>query len=366
MWQFQSVYWLITRLVLYLVGDTRGFCMKVTVSAIAKSCGLSTATVDRALNDRPGVSAANRQRVMEAAQRLGYLPTSGAVTLPSRPVALEFFLPIRQNVFMGELAEHIRDYSASLPLVASCKIHDLSDISPATLHAAVDKLSLDTKGVGVIAVDHPRTRSTLQGMVEAGIRLVTIASDVPAAPRSTYVGLDNRVAGRTAALLMGRLLRGLSGNIAIVTGSHSYRGHEEREMGFRAVLGEDFSKLSVGTAVDINEDGNASYIETLRLLRAQPDLLGIYCVGAGRAGVVRALREARLAVKPVFICHDLTPLTRAYLIDELADVVIDQNARLTAEQSVIHLLGSIASSAPVLANRYIEPRLIFRENIPVQ
>jgi LacI family transcriptional regulator len=78
------------------------------------------------------------------------------------------------------------------------------------------------------------------------------------------------------------------------------------------------------------------------------------------------MREIKLARKPVFICHDLTPLTRTYLIDELADVVIDQNARLTAEQSVIQLLGSIASSAPVIANRYIEPRLIFRENIPAQ
>lgn len=340
--------------------------MKVTVAAIAQSCGLSTATVDRALNNRPGISPANRQRVMEAAQRLGYLPTAGAVTLPSRPSALEFFLPIRQNVFMGELAERIRDYAGKMPLVASCKIHDLQDISPATLQAAVDRLSLGTKGVGVIAIDHPRTRGILQGIAEAGIKLVTIASDVPAAPRSAYVGLDNRAAGRTAALLMGRLLRGLTGNIAVVTGSRSYRGHEEREMGFRAVLGEDFPGLSVTASVDINEDGDASHAETLKLLRDEPDLLGIYCVGAGRFGVARAMRAIKLTRKPVFICHDLTPLTRTYLIDDLADVVIDQNARLTAEQSVIQLLGSIASSEPVIANRYIEPRLIFRENIPVQ
>ena len=170
--------------------------MKVTVSAIAKSCGLSTATVDRVLNDRQGVSAANRQRVMEAAQRLGYLPMAGTVALPSRPAALEFFLPIRQNVFMGELADHIRDYAARLPLVASCKIRDLHDISPATLHAAAEKLSLDTKGVGVIAVDHPRTRSIMQGMVDAGIKLVTIASDVPAALRRDCRGRPRSRAGR--------------------------------------------------------------------------------------------------------------------------------------------------------------------------
>ena len=38
--------------------------------------------------------------------------------------------------------------------------------------------------------------------------------------------------------------------------------------------------------------------------------------------------------KPVFICHDLTRETRGYLVDDLCDVVIDQNARLIAEQSV--------------------------------
>ena len=203
-------------------------------------------------------------------------------------------------------------------------------------------------------------------MADAGIKLVTIASDVPAAPRSAYVGLDNRVAGRTAALLMGRLLRGLAGNIAIVTGSRSYRGHEEREMGFRAVLSEDFPELTVdrgrrhqrGRRRQLCRDAEAAAraVETARHLLRR------------RRSLRRGARFARdkLAQRPVFICHDLTPLTRTYLIDDLADVVIDQNARLTAEQSVIQLLGSIASSAPVIANRYIEPRLIFRENIPAQ
>jgi LacI family transcriptional regulator len=174
---------------------------------------------------------------MEAKQRFGNLPTAGAVSLPSRPVALEFFLPIRQKVFKGEVAEHVRSYCTSLPLVTSCRIHDLDDISPATLHSDRRKSVARHEGVGVIAVDHPRTRSTLQGMVEAGMKVVTIASDIPAAPRSTYVGPNNRVARRTAALLIGRLLRGLSGNIAVLTGSHSYRGHEDWEIGFRAVRG---------------------------------------------------------------------------------------------------------------------------------
>ena len=340
--------------------------MKATVADIARSCGLSTATVDRVLNNRAGASAANRQRVMEAAKQLGSLPVVDQVTLPSRPAHLEFFLPIGANGFMVDLAGHIEDYAARLPLVASCRIHNLAGISPAALQAAVENLSLKANGVGVIAVDHPRTRNILRDVVEAGIRLVTLVSDVPAAPRSAYVGIDNRVAGRTAALLMGRFLNGHKGHLAMVVGSRSYRGHEEREMGFRSVLSEEFPNLTVTSAVEINDEPEGSYAATMQALHNEPDLLGIYCVGAGRSGVARALLEARPKKKPVFICHDLTKETRGYLVDDLADVVIDQNARLIAEQSVIRLLGSIASSAPYLTKKFIEPRLIFKENVPVQ
>lgn len=340
--------------------------MKATVADIAKSCGLSTATVDRVLNNRPGASAANRQRVMEAAKQLGYLPVLDQVALPSRPAHLEFFLPIGSNDFMMDLARHIEDYAARLPLVASCRIHNLAGISPNALQAAVENLSLKANGVGVIAVDHPRTRNILREVVEAGLRLVTLVSDVPAAPRSAYVGIDNRVAGRTAALLMGRFLGGRTGHLAMVVGSRSYRGHEEREMGFRSVLSEEFPNLTVTSAVEINDEPEVSYTATMKELHNEPELLGIYCVGAGRSGVAKALLEAKPQKKPVFICHDLTKETRDYLVDDLADVVIDQNARLIAEQSVIRLLGSIASSAPYLTKKFIEPRLIFKENVPVQ
>lgn len=340
--------------------------MKATVADIARNCGLSTATVDRVLNNRPGASAANRQRVMEAAKQLGYLPTLDQVVLPSKPAHLEFFLPIGSNAFMADLAHHIEDYAQRLPLVASCRIHNLTGISPDALQDAIENLSLKANGVGVIAVDHPRTRNILREVVEAGIRLVTLVSDVPAAPRSAYVGIDNRVAGRTAALLMGRFLGGRTGHLAMMVGSRSYRGHEEREMGFRSVLSEEFPNLTVSSAVDINDEPDASYTATMKALHNEPELLGIYCVGAGRSGVARALLEAKPREKPVFICHDLTKETRRYLVDDLADVVIDQNARLIAEQSVIRLLGSIASSAPYLTKKFIEPRLIFKENVPVQ
>ncbi|OCJ14453.1 LacI family transcriptional regulator [Rhizobium sp. AC44/96] len=339
--------------------------MKATILDIASASGLSTATVDRVLNNRAGVSATNRQRVLDAARQLGYLAVTDQVALPSKPAHLEFLIPGGSNTFMDNLVHNIEDFSSRLPLVASCKIHRLQDISPNEMLNAIEKISLRTSAVGVIAPDHPKTRNAMRELSEAGVRLVTIASDIPSVPRASYIGIDNRVAGRTAALLMGRLSAHRKGKVALFIGSRSYRGHEEREMGFRSVITEDFPHLSVGQPIEINDEPEASYGAASSLLTDPGDLVGIYCVGAGRSGIVRALKSAKLQAKPLFICHDLTEETRRYLLDELVDAVIDQNARLMAEQSVIGMLGTLASAAPYLTRKFIEPRIILRENIPV-
>src|SRR6056297_1989885 len=90
---------------------------KATIPDIARRAGLSTATVDRALNGRKGVSAANRHRVLKAAQDLGYLPSEGMMLLPSRPAHLVFLIPFGRNSFMRNLARSITEFAAGLPLV---------------------------------------------------------------------------------------------------------------------------------------------------------------------------------------------------------------------------------------------------------
>ena len=50
----------------------------------------------------------------------------------------------------------------------------------------------------------------------------------------------------------------------------------------------------------------------------------------------------------------------AWLADGVIDVVIDQNVQLVGEQTVIRLLGAIATTAPHLLLKNIEPIEIFR------
>jgi LacI family transcriptional regulator len=339
---------------------------RATIPDIARRANVSTATVDRVLNSRAGVSNANRQRVLRAAHELGYLPSEEQIVLPARKVRLEFFLPNSAQSFFAEVKSAIESFAASLPLVSSVRVHQLDDLEPATLEAALEHLSLDARGVGLVAVDHPLTRQIIRDLDKSNVKVVTLASDLLSTHRAAHVGLNDRVAGRTAALAMGRFARGTSGSVGLFVGNPALHGQREREMGFRLVLETEFPELKVLQAVDTRSDNVRSARLARQLLADHEDLVGIYCMGGGRSGIASVMAELPEARRPCVIMHDLSDPIRRYLAKGVIDLVIDQNAKLFGEQSVIRLLGTIAASDPFLPEHYIEPRLIMRENIPAR
>src|SRR5690349_8235657 len=52
-----------------------------TIADVARRAGVSPAAVSFAVNDRPGVSPATRERILEAAQELGWRPSASARAL---------------------------------------------------------------------------------------------------------------------------------------------------------------------------------------------------------------------------------------------------------------------------------------------
>ena len=53
----------------------------VSMKDVAVECGVSIATVSKALNDHSDISEETRRKVKEAANRLGYYPNSAARAL---------------------------------------------------------------------------------------------------------------------------------------------------------------------------------------------------------------------------------------------------------------------------------------------
>ena len=337
--------------------------LRSTLSDIAKAAGVSSATVDRVLNNREGVKERTREIVLEAARNLGYLPGSAPRNAaPTERMKLDFILPAGTNTFIANLRDQIVRQAALKPEI-DLTIHSVEGFNPDTLAQALESLKGQAQGVGVIALDHPTVREAMRSLAESGAHIVTIASDILHVPRVGYIGIDNRAAGRLGGYILGRFLGGGTGSkVALFAGSLSYRGHEEREMGFRRVIAEEFPHLNIVELKEIEDSREKAYTEAIAMLKRHPDLAGIYNLGAGNQGIGQALMDSGKSDSVIFIGHELTESTKRLLLNGTMDAVIDQNPRVEAREALVSLISSIKGQS--FDPQPPRVQVIFRENIP--
>jgi LacI family transcriptional regulator len=331
------------------------------VDEIARLAGVSKATVDRVLNNRAGVQEHTRAHVTAVAATLTEAPFE--VAAPGR-VSLDFILPGGSNPFIADLARHLERQAARRPDV-DVEIHRLTGIEPEEIAAKLTSLRSGCQGVGLIGLDSPAVREALRQQIAAGVSVLTLVSDISHVGRISYVGIDNRASGRLAGYLIGRFLPVSQGKVALIQGALAYRGHEEREMGFRHVLDERFPQLDIIAVREVRENADRAYAEVKNILAEQSDLLAIYCIGAGHEGIARALEETGRSKSVVFVGHDLTEDTRRYLLNGTMDAVIDQNAGVEAREAIDRLVQAVRGEASISAAT-IRIQSVFSENIPTE
>jgi LacI family transcriptional regulator len=334
-----------------------------TLADVAREAGVSMATVDRVINGRQGVRLRTRERVLGVAERLGYRPTSDSTTsAPSAAVRLDFVLPGGPNTFINNLAVLVEEAAGQREEVR-LQLHRIDGFDPDALAGKLDELAGVSGGVALIGLDHPVVREAVRSLGAAGVPVVTLVSDISHVPRAGYVGIDNRAAGRLAGYLLARLHGPRPGRFALFAGSLAYRGHEEREMGFRHVLTEEFPQIEIVERAESRDDYQRTYRETIEVLRRVPDLAGIYNIGAGNRGIAAALEETGRARSVVFIGHEVTDHTRRFLLSGTMDAAIDQNPRVEVREAIARLMAAAGGDSQ-FTSYMVRMQAVFRENIP--
>ncbi|GAB2905938.1 LacI family DNA-binding transcriptional regulator [Paralcaligenes sp. KSB-10] len=339
---------------------------RATVLDIAAAAKVSTATVDRVLNRRPGVRDATAQKVLRAAAELDYLPENElyAALAPS-PMRISFLLPKGTNRFINMLGDTVHYSQESwAPYNVKARVEYIEGFNPKLLAASLMRQAERADGVAFMAIEHPLIRDAVNFLTEKGVHVITLISDISNSGRAAYIGLENRSAGRTAAYLIARFIGPHPAKVAMIAGSLSYRAHEEREMGFLYLFKELFPGIEVAGLREGQDNAEENYRLTRQLLKQSPDLAGIYNIGGASDGVARALKETGLEHKIVFIGHGLTPDTRALLIDGTMDAVITQNPQ-SATMSCVRIFANLRDHRGVMSGvDPVQSQIIFRENLP--
>ncbi|SDN97113.1 LacI family DNA-binding transcriptional regulator [Geodermatophilus sp. DSM 45219] len=297
------------------------------IREIARQAGLSEATVDRVLNARGGVRASTVQEVHRAIADLDRQRSQ--VRLTGRTFLLDLVVdaPARFSSAVRAALE------SQLPLVRPATFRarfHLAEAPPVTgLAATLDGIARrGSQGVVLKAPDHPLVVAAVERLAEAGIPVVTLVTDLPTSRRVAYVGLDNRAAGATAAYLLDQWLPD-DAAVLVTRGTGSFRGEDDREMGFRATARALRPGGRQVDLVDVTGDDDVLRGLVRDALAADPGIAAVYSMYAagGNAATVAAFADAGRGCR-AFVAHDLDAENLALLREGRLSAVLHHDLAL--------------------------------------
>jgi LacI family transcriptional regulator len=323
---------------------------KPTLKQLMEMTQLSRATIDRALNNRPGVHPRTRSAVDAALRQLG----AGSAARLEGAVAERAYtfrlLAQAGDAFTEELTRCAvaleAEFAASstrLEVVNCVGVPD-QEVAAQVNEAAEADGPDAPDGIAIICTNTAATTAALRKCKAAGKSVVTLITDVDADARHTYVGVNNRAAGQSAAFLIGRHLQAhTSPDVAVVVATFSYTCHEDREIGFRSLIRQRFPNVNLIEVIKGADSGAATYEATRRFLAEHGKLDGIYNVAGGNEGLAAALREYDLAGRTIYVTHEVNRVTEPLLRADAIDYLLTQDLRLMLRTAVEHLRNACES-----------------------
>jgi LacI family transcriptional regulator len=208
--------------------------MGITSKELAKICGVSIGTVDRAMNDRPGINPVTKEKILRVSREVGYRPHLVARSLKTgKTMTVGIVVYDLDNRFFAQLVNSLErtakesEYFVYLTL----SNHDLSQERECLEHLA--GLNVD----GILIVPTNQGHEFTQFLSSLQLPVVAIGNKL--SPAIPFVGIQDREAMRAAVELV--VQKGYR-RIIYVSPPLSYRGKEniyeveERFEGFREAV----------------------------------------------------------------------------------------------------------------------------------
>jgi len=332
------------------------------IKEVARQSGLSTATVDRAINNRANVSPQTKARVSAAISELE--GQEAQLAARGRRLFFDFVIeaPTRFSREVQRAAEQV------LPCIGSavCRPRFLAQeiMSEDDVTTALSRIAKrGSHGVCIKVRDLPTIRSAVDQLIAADIPVITLVTDLTTTKRIAYVGLDNESAGRTAAYLIAKTIGDGDGTVLTSKSNDRFLGEEEREVAFKATLNQLCPNLRIIDA----SGGSGVHVETSRIMQSivagLDQVCAVYSMGGGNTAILNAL-EQNGSLPDVFVAHDLDHDNRQLIKDGRLSYVLHHDLRVDLQnvfQAFLHHHKLIPVS-PQTAISHIQ--VVTPENIP--
>ncbi len=278
------------------------------IKQIADALNISIGTVDRALHGRVGVSASTRDRVLKMAKKLDYTPNVAARNLKlNRHFRIGVFLPEQIASFFDQVRAGIRAAADSgVGTNLEVVFHSYSRLRQGDIEAMKAQNWQRFDGI-ILAPGNPAELAPICQAAEMQNKpIVFVATDAARVHRLSSIAVESAVSGGIAAELLGQLIPERR-QVVVITGNLKIEDHAEKLRGFAASLATLAPHLTMLPSVECHDSAKDAHNATLKLLRENPGLGGIYISTANSLPVVEAVAESKKAGKVKVIATDIFP-----------------------------------------------------------
>ena len=309
----------------------RGDLMTITIKQIAELANVSRGTVDKVLNNRPGVKTETKEKVLKIAMELNYQPNflGKGLVQSKNPLKIGIILTPEYNPFIQEMLTGIRNAQKefnAFGIEVSVKMP--ITLEPAEQIGILSELEFENvNGIALFPLDDANSKSKINQLADKGIAILTCNSKVEGIRDVCFIGQDHYKGGRTAAGLMLKLLPA-GGPVGIIISSYHLSCHKDRLNGFMDKIKETGAPVHILEVQENQDRKDEAFKITLEYLNQFPELAGLYVTGGGIGGVGSALDLLNPTRKIAVICHDLTPDSISLLRNNTVDFVLGQSPEL--------------------------------------
>lgn len=157
---------------------------RLTLEDIARICGVSKGTVNRAIHNKPGINAATRERILQVIADRGFQPNYHARSLATgRTETIGVLLPNVENEFFAMLCSEIEEICWQRNYVMNLSFSN----DRADREAAVIRSYLDRNVDGMIIFPVSKDHTAIDAMQRAGKAVVCVLNDVAVSNASLVV-----------------------------------------------------------------------------------------------------------------------------------------------------------------------------------
>lgn len=340
--------------------------MRPTTKDLAKAAGVSLATIDRVLNERPNVSRRTVEKVSEAIDRIGFVRNLAAVNLArNKTYRYKFVLPESGDQYLNELLKRVDEANAALK--SDITVLETVQIPISDPHIVANYLAglgnEEVDGVAVMAPESPQVRDAMARLFERGIKVVQFLSGQEKLDNLDFVGVNNFAAGATAGRIVGRFLGGVTGKVMVVAETMQSLDSIQRRLGFDSILNSMFPNLEALPSLETYGDENRTDRIIARTFQHQTDIVAIYVMSSeARIPVAKAATYSDLNGMTVVV-HERTPFSEQSLRDEQIDAIIAQNPGHAVRSAVRTLRARCDNREPLASQEKIRIEVLLKDNL---